>query len=88
MNTPKLIPIGGRLKVNPLQVIVLVADVNYSLAYMNDGQVLLVATTLKELENRFRSDAFVRTHKSYLINLRYVADYDHEEHLLDRKSVV
>ncbi len=76
-----LISIGGRTKVQPTQVIALVASVNYSLAYMEDGSVIIVATPLKSLEERFKSNTFFRTHKSFLINLRFVADYDHENYL-------
>jgi DNA-binding LytR/AlgR family response regulator len=76
-----LISIGGRKKVNPQQVIALVAAINYSFAYMNDGQIIIVATPLKMLEKRFEEDSFYRSHKSFLINLAYVADYDHENHL-------
>jgi DNA-binding LytR/AlgR family response regulator len=76
-----LISIGGRTKVHPTQVIALVAAINYSLAYMNDGQVLIVATPLKMLEKRFEENSFYRTHKSFLINIKYVVDYDHENHL-------
>jgi two-component system, LytTR family, response regulator len=72
----KLVSIGGRTKVHPAQVIALVASVNYSLAYMNDGQVLMVAIPLKSLAKRFESEAFFRTHKSFLINIKYVADYN------------
>lgn len=74
-----LISIGGRTKVNPNHVIALVASVNYSLAYMHDDNVIIVATPLKELENRFRFHTFFRSHKSFLINLRYIADYDTEK---------
>jgi two-component system, LytTR family, response regulator len=75
------ISIGGRTKVNPQEVVALVASVNYSLAYMQDGNVIIVATPLKELESRFRLPAFFRSHKSFLINLCFVADYDHEKYL-------
>lgn len=73
-----LILIGGRIKVHPTQVIALVASVNYSLAYMQDGQVYIVATPLKTLEARFKKSTFFRSHKSYLINLHYVVNYDNE----------
>lgn len=76
-----LILIGGRTKVNPLQVIALVASINYSLVYMNDGEMIIVATPLKLLEERFKTTTFFRSHKSYLINLQYVSSYDHEKPL-------
>ncbi len=70
------IHIGGRKNVEPTEVIALVAAINYSLAYMHDGQVIVVATTLKKLENRFDSDDFFRVHKSCMINLNYLSHYD------------
>jgi two-component system, LytTR family, response regulator len=70
------IHIGGRKCVNANEVIALVAAINYSLAYMHDGQVIVVATTLKKLENRFDSDVFFRVHKSCMINLNYLSQYD------------
>ena len=76
-----LIPIGGRRKVNPLRVIALVADVNYTLAHLDDGQVIIVATPLKTLAARFQSATFFRTHKSFMINMSYVVSYDEEHHL-------
>lgn len=72
------ISIGGRIKVNPNHVVALVASVNYSLAYMQDGIVFIVATPLKELENRFRLPSFFRSHKSFLINIRFMENYDSE----------
>jgi two-component system, LytTR family, response regulator len=81
-----LISIGGRTKVHPAQVIALVAATNYSLAYMNDGQVHIVATHLKILEKRFEEDSFFRTHKSFLINKSYVTDYDFEQNSIVMKN--
>jgi DNA-binding LytR/AlgR family response regulator len=71
-----LIHIGGRTNVQPDEVVALVAAINYSLAYMHNGQVIVVATTLKKLENRFDSDTFFRVHKSCMINLNYLSQYD------------
>lgn len=72
-NTTK-VSIGGRLAVCPNEVIMLQANINYSLVYLADGQRLLVATTLKKLEERFRSFTFIRMNKTYLINTDYVVE--------------
>ena len=66
--------IGGRQKICPDEVIMLKADVNYTEVHLCSGKMLIVATTLKALEKRFSNFLFFRTHKSYLINLRYVLD--------------
>lgn len=72
-NTSK-ISIGGRLTVFPEDVIMLQANINYSTVYLADGQRLLVATTLKKLEERFSSFTFIRMNKTYMINTNYVVE--------------
>jgi two-component system, LytTR family, response regulator len=75
MKTVK-IPIGGRIRVCPQDVIAFVGSINYSLIYTQDGEVRIVATTLKNLENKFKPHHFFRSHKSFLINLNYVVHYN------------
>ena len=76
-----LIAIGGRQKVMAEDVVVLVADSNYSLLYMADGKVIHVATTLRILEERLTNHSFFRSHRSYLINIKHVSNFDRERHL-------
>jgi DNA-binding LytR/AlgR family response regulator len=88
MNTTE-ISIGGRKKVCPDDIILLKADVNYSVLYLTNGSKIIVATTLKTLEARFSQCMFFRTNKSYLINLRYVQkNTDFEEDISARPMVV
>lgn len=68
------ISIGGRQKVCPNEVIMLQADVNYSIVHLNNGSKLIVATTLKKLEERFSPFAFIRMNKTYMINSQYVVE--------------
>lgn len=68
----KYIPIGGRTTVNPQEIILLQADINYTILYFANGQKTIVATPLKTLERRLVPYDFYRTHKSYLINLKCV----------------
>ncbi len=71
------IHIGGRKEVCPEEIIVLVADINYTQVFFYDGTKTIVATTLGELERRFRvNPLFFRTHKSFLINLNFVANHE------------
>ncbi len=77
MKTYNNIPIGSRRTICPQEVVLLTADVNYTRLYMSDGVKIVVATTLKELEKRFaKCSEFFRTHKSYLININYIENYD------------
>lgn len=70
--------IGGRTKVNPEDVIALIACTNYSRALMKSGQEFFVATTLGMIAARFDEKVFVRTHRSYLINIHYLKYFDIE----------
>jgi DNA-binding LytR/AlgR family response regulator len=69
------IHIGGRQEVNPEDVALLQADINYTVLYFRDGNKRIVATTLKTLESRFKPFNFYRTHKSFLVNIDYVKCY-------------
>ncbi len=72
--------IGGRKSINPEEVIRLQADINYTRVFLTDGKKILVATTLKEIENRFSAfPKFVRINKSVIINLDCIKKIDNEQ---------
>lgn len=75
----KTVHVGGRLNVNPEEVILLQADINYTRVFFIDGKSTLVATNLGKLENRFIDENFFRPNKSFIINLRYVSKFLKEE---------
>jgi DNA-binding LytR/AlgR family response regulator len=71
------IPMGGKQNANPQEIILLQADINYTQVYLSNGLKITVATPLKELEKRFAiCTDFFRTHKSFLINLNYIKNYE------------
>lgn len=71
------IHIGGRKAVCPDEVVLLIANENYTQVVCTDGTKLLVATTLKELERRFCTHPyFIRTHKSFVVNLHFISNYE------------
>ncbi len=69
------IQIGGRKNVNPEEIMLLQADINYTVLYFIDGKKTIVATPLKTLEMRFDGHNFYRTHKSYLVNIACIKNY-------------
>lgn len=77
MNTANYIHIGGRQEVNPAEVVMLQAEINYTVLFFANGRKTIVATPLKTLEGRFLPYEFYRTHKSYMVNLKCVK-YLHE----------
>ena len=72
--------IGGRQTINPEEVIRLQADVNYTTIFFSDGKKIVVATTLKEIESRFRNcPKFFRINKSLIINLDCIKQVRNEQ---------
>ncbi len=79
--------IGGRKKVIPSEVIYLEAVENYTMLYLKDGSKIIVATTLKILENiLLESNLFFRSHRHYLINLQFVTSYDNSSIILNNHT--
>jgi DNA-binding LytR/AlgR family response regulator len=70
--------IGAWKDVHSQEVMLLEADVNYTKIYFQDGKKMMVATSLKELEVRFNTPQFFRIHKSYLVNLHFVEEYNRD----------
>ncbi len=69
-NTP--IHIGSRSLINPSEIVILKADVNYTYVYLLDGSSIYSSTTIGILEKRLQHLNFYRTHRSTLINVDYI----------------
>jgi len=50
------------------------ASSNYSILYLTDGTKLIISKTLKSISESLGGH-FMRTHKSYVINLKYIKEY-------------
>ncbi len=61
--------------VNTEDIIFIQADINYVRIVTNTGKVFVEAKTLKSYEQLLRKTTFIRTHKSYLVNFKHLADY-------------
>ena len=57
------------------EIVSLQADSNYTIIHMKDMQKLVVSKTLKDFEELLDDNQFVRVHKSYIVNLRYIKEY-------------
>jgi two-component system LytT family response regulator len=51
------------------------AEENYTRIVTNRNEAILVAKTLKNIENLLPEKMFFRIHKSYLVNLNYIKSY-------------
>ena len=51
------------------------SDNYYTKIFFKDGNSLLVSKTLKEIDQKLEEYDFVRTHKSHLVNIRYIKNF-------------
>lgn len=56
----------------PNEIIYIKADGSYSQIFLVDGSKVLLSKGLSHLEQRLKSDTFLRPHRSYLVNCSYV----------------
>ena len=57
-------------------IVHIAADSNYSIFYLYNGEKITVSKVLKEYEEILPEHQFIRVHKSSIINLDYVLDYN------------
>jgi two-component system, LytTR family, response regulator len=49
------------------------SDSNYTFIWLSDGRKLLLAKTLKEIEETLRGLSFFRVHQSHLVNMNHIS---------------
>ncbi|WP_299840208.1 LytTR family DNA-binding domain-containing protein [uncultured Tenacibaculum sp.] len=52
------------------------SDKGYTTFYTNDKKSYIASKPIKEFESQLPNDLFVRTHQSYMVNLRFIDKYD------------
>jgi two-component system LytT family response regulator len=62
--------------IDPMQIMYVEGDSNYSKLHFQDETKLMVSKTLSHIENTLQEYSFLRIHKSYLINLSYIKRYN------------
>ncbi len=68
--------------IKPNNILYCEADSNYCKIKLLNGKIIIVAKTLKYIEELLPISIFNRIHKSYLINLNYVIRFDKTNDLL------
>lgn len=58
------------------QIIHVEADSNYSIFHLHDSEKITVSKVLKEYEELLPESQFVRVHKSSIVNLNYLQEYN------------
>ena len=76
VNQKITIPIQNGFEVLQMQdIIYCKADDNYTEIYLENNQKKLVSKTLKYFEDILKENGFARIHKSFLVNVAYIASY-------------
>jgi len=60
-------------------IIRLQADDNYTRVYAVGGKQYLISRPLKDFERALPPGIFIRTHKSFMINIQHLKDFTHED---------
>ena len=68
---------GGTEYVSVEDIVHIKGEGSYSRLYLFSGAKIMVARDLKEFEEELKNYSFYRTHKSHLINLKYIKKYAH-----------
>lgn len=83
------ISIGGRKMVAPKQVLMLVADINYTTIHLYNGERFIIATTLKRVQKSLDSHGnFIRTNKKIVVNWDYVRSHCTKQLTLQNNQII
>jgi DNA-binding LytR/AlgR family response regulator len=78
MKNNNKIRLGGRMQSQPNQIMMLKADINYTIVLMTDGSTFYSSTNIGKLESRLKEHHFFRPNRSIIINLQYIKDFESE----------
>jgi two-component system, LytTR family, response regulator len=62
--------------VSPADIVYIKGDGNYSYLHTTDNQTYSMAKTIKDLHQITGCDSFIRIHKTYLVNKKYLSCYN------------
>ena len=87
MEIDTFVRIGGHKKICPTSILMLKADINYTYIYFVDGSCILSSTNIGILEKRLKESDFFRSHRSTIINLKYVSDFEDKDTIGNSSSI-
>ena len=65
-----------------IEIAWLEADSNYTTFHFANGEKVMVSRTMKEYMGILSDKLFVRTHKSFAVNLRHIIRYDVKDEMI------
>lgn len=72
----------GKRQIPLEQITHLEGDINYTIIHTLDGKKIISAFTLKKFTDIIENGLFVRTHKSFIVNLLHLKSYQANEKTL------
>ena len=63
-------------------VIMIKGEINYTKFYLEGGTEKTVAHSLKFFENHLQTHGFLRVHRAFMINPKYMKNYDEEQNII------
>ena len=64
------------------RIVMLKGEGNYTLFHLQDGKTRMYAHCIHSYEDILQAKGFLRVHKSFMVNPKFVLDYDDEENQL------
>ncbi|MNR20632.1 LytTr DNA-binding domain protein [compost metagenome] len=64
------------------EIIHIEADSNYSIFHLRNSEKITVSKVLKDYEEILPEERFMRIHKSSIVNLKYVKEYNNKNGLV------
>lgn len=65
--------------INENKIIRIESEVGYSTVYTEDGRLILVSKNLKEIGESLQGDWFLKPHKSFIVNRKYVIRFSKKD---------
>ncbi|WNJ16943.1 LytTR family DNA-binding domain-containing protein [Pontibacter sp. G13] len=69
----------GYVLVDQTDIMMVEADGSYSKIHLVGGKTMMVSKSIKHVEELLDTKWFVRIHKSYVVNLKYVSSYSRSQ---------
>lgn len=68
------------------EVIMLRGELNYTIFCLKNGKSIMIAHTLKYFEDKLNEFGFLRVHRAFLVNPKYILNYDEVGHKIEMGS--
>ncbi len=69
------IHVGSWLRIDPADIKLLEADINYTYIHFFDGSQVMVSTTIKQIFHRLPETEFIRVNRKIVVNTGFIEGY-------------